>query len=56
MPRTAQQRAREGLPLDDDALRSVLSFLSVADGRRGAEVTSKALRETVASNQLARAR
>ena len=58
MPRTrSQQRAREGLlSLDDDALRSVLSFLSVADGRRGAGVTSKALRQAVASKQLARAR
>ena len=58
MPRTrSQQRAHEGLlSLDDDALRSVLSFLSVAEGRRGAGVTSKALRQTVASNQLARAR
>ena len=58
MPRTSSQpRPHEGLlSLDDDALRSVLSFLSVADGRRGPGVTSKALRETVASNQLARAR
>ena len=58
MPRTSsQQRAREGLlSLDDDALRSVLSLLSVADGRRGAGVTCKALRQAVASNQLARAR
>ena len=58
MPRTrSQQRAREGLlSLDDDALRNVLSFLSVADGRRGAGVTSKALRQAVASKQLARAR
>ena len=57
MPRTrSQQRAREGLlSLDDDALRNVLSFLSVTDGRRGAGVTSRALRQTVAS-QLARAR
>ena len=58
MPRTrSQQRAREGLlSLDDDALRSVLSFLSVADGRRGPGETSKALRHAVASNQLARTR
>ena len=58
MPRTrSQQRAREGLvSLDDDALRNVLAFLSVADGRRGAGVTSKALRQAVASKQLARAR
>ena len=58
MPRTrSQQRAREGLlSLDDDALRSVLSFLSVADGRRGPGQTSKALRQAAASNQLARAR
>ena len=58
VPRTrSQQRAREGLlSLDDDALRSVLSFLSVADGRRRPGVTSKALRQAVASNQLARAR
>ena len=58
MPRTrSQQRAREGLlSLDDDALRNVLSFLSVADAQRGPGVTSKALREAVASQQLARAR
>ena len=58
MPRTrSQQRAREGLvSLDDDALRSVLSFLSVADGRRGPGETSKVLRQAVASKQLARAR
>ena len=58
MPRTrSQQRAREGLvSLDDDALRNVLSFLSVTDGRRGPGVASKALRQTVASQQLARAR
>ena len=57
MPRTrSQQRAREGLlSLDDDALRNVLSFLSIAEGRRGAGVTSKALRQTV-TTQLARAR
>jgi hypothetical protein len=58
MPRTSSQpRPREGLlSLDDDALRSVLSFLSIADGRRGPGETSKALRQIVASNQLARAR
>jgi hypothetical protein len=58
MPRTrSQQRARKGLvSLDDDALRHVLSFLSVADTRCGPGVTSKAMREAVASNQLARAR
>ena len=58
MPRTrSQQRAREGLvSLDDDALRNVLSFLSVADGRRGAGVTSKALHQAVTSKQLTRAR
>ena len=58
MPRTrSQQRAREGLvSLDDDALRNVLSFLSIADGRRGPGVTSKAMRQTVASHQFARAR
>ena len=58
MPRTSSQpRPREGLlSLDDDALRSVLSFLSVADGRRGPGETSKALRHAVASNQLARTR
>jgi hypothetical protein len=58
MPRTSSQpRPREGLlSLDDDALRSVLSFLSVADARRGPGETSKALRQAVASNQLARAR
>ena len=58
MPRTrSQQRAREGLvSLDDDALRNVLSFLSVADAQRGPRVTSKALHQAVASKQLARAR
>ena len=58
MPRTrSQQRAREGLvSLDDDALRNVLSFLSVADAQRGPRVTSKALRQAVASKQLARVR
>ena len=58
MPRTnSQPRPREGLlSLDDDALRSVLSFLSVADARRGPGETSKALRQAVASKQLARAR
>ena len=57
MPRiSSQPRPREGLlSLDDDALRNVLSFLSVTDGRRGPGVTSKALRQTV-SSQLARAR
>ena len=58
MPRTSSQpRPHEGLlSLDDDALRSVLSFLSVADGRRGPGQTSKALRQAAASNQLARTR
>ena len=58
MPRTrSQQRAREGLlSLDDDALRNVLLFLSIADSRRGPGETSKALRQAVASSQLARAR
>ena len=58
MPRTrSQQRAREGLvSLDDDALRNMLLFLSIADGRRGPGETSKAMRQAVASNQLARAR
>ena len=58
MPRTSSQpRPREGLlSLDDDALRSVLSFLSVADGRRGPGETSKALRQAATSKQLARAR
>ena len=44
------------LSLDDDALRSVLSFLSVADAQRGPGQSSNALREAVASKQLARAR
>ena len=44
------------LSLDDDALCSVLSFLSIAEGRSGPGGTSKALRQAVASNQLARAR
>ena len=50
MPRTrSQQHARKGLvSLDDDALRNVLSFLSVADTRCGPGVTSKAMREAVA--------
>ena len=58
MPRTrSQPRPREGLlSLDDDALRNVLLFLSIADSRRGPGETSKALRQAVASNQLARAR
>ena len=57
MPRTSSQpRPREGLlSLDDDALRHVLSFISVADCRWPG-LTSKALRQACTSKQLARAR
>ena len=58
MPRiSSQPRPREGLlSLDDDTLRNVLLFLSIADSRRGPGETSKALRQAVTSVQLARAR
>ena len=58
MPRTSTQpRPPEGLlSLDDDTLRNVLLFLSIAEGRSGPGETSKALRQAVASTQLARAR
>ena len=57
MPRTSSQpRPREGLlSLDDDALRHVLSFISVADCRWPG-LTSKALHQACTSKQLARAR
>ena len=54
---SSQPRPRERLlSLDDDTLRNVLLFLSIADSRRGPGETSKALRQAVASSQLARAR
>ena len=59
MPRTrAQRRATQGPlgGLNDDALRRVLTFLSVADSRRGASGASKALRGVATSNELARLR
>ena len=59
MPRTrAQRRATQGPlgGLNDDALRRVLTFLSVADSRRGAGGASKALRGVATSNSLARIR
>ena len=58
MPRTSSQpRPLEGLlSLDDDTLRNVLLFLSIADSHRGPGETSKALRQAVESSQLARAR
>ena len=42
--------------LNDDALRRVLTFLSVADSRRSAGGASKALRGVAASNELTRLR
>ncbi len=59
MPRTrAQRRATQGPlgGLNDDALRRVLTFLSVADSRRSAGGASKALRAVATSNSLARIR
>ena len=59
MPRTrAQRRATQGPlgGLNDDALRRVLTFLSVADSRRGAGGASKALRGVATSNELTRLR
>ena len=59
MPRTrAQRRATQGPlgGLNDDALRRVLTFLSVADSRRSAGGASKALRAVATSNELARLR
>ena len=54
---SSHPRPPEGLlSLDDDALRNVLLFLSIADSRRGPGETSKALAQEVASVQLARAR
>ena len=59
MPRTrAQRRATQGPlgGLNDDALRRVLTFLSVADSRRGAGGASKALCAVAMSNELTRLR
>ena len=59
MPRLpAQRRATQGPlgGLNDDALRRVLTFLSVPDGRRIAGGASKALRALATSNELARLR
>ena len=59
MPRTrAQRRATQGPlgGLNDDALRRVLTFLSVADSRRSAGGASKALRAAATSNELTRLR
>ena len=58
MPRTrAQTRASQGLfSINDDALRKALTFLSVAEGRRGLGETSKALRALVGSTALERTR
>ena len=59
MPRTrAQRRATQGPlgGLNDDALRRVLTFLSVADSRRSAGGASKALRGVATSNELTRLR
>ena len=59
MPRTrAQRRATQGplRGLDDDALRRVLTFLSVPDSRRIAGGASKALRGVATSNGLTRLR
>ena len=59
MPRTrAQRRATQGPlgGLNDDALRRVLTFLSVADSRRSAGGASKALRGAATSNELTRLR
>ena len=59
MPRTrAQRRATQGPlgVLNDDALRRVLTFLSVKDSRRGAGGASKALRGVATSNELTRLR
>ena len=59
MPHTrAQRRATQGPlgGLNDDALRRVLTFLSVADSRRSAGGASKALRGVATSNDLTRLR
>ena len=59
MPRTrAQRRAAQGPlgGLNDDALRRVLTFLSVADSRRSAGGASKAMRGVATSNELTRLR
>ena len=59
MPRTrAQRRVTQGPlgVLNDDALRRVLTFLSVKDSRRGAGGASKALRGVATSNELTRLR
>ena len=58
MPRTrAQTRASQGLfSINDDALRKALTFLSVAEGRRGLGETSKALRALAGSTALERTR
>jgi hypothetical protein len=60
MPRTRAQRGATQAPplggLNDDALRRVLTFLSVADSRRSAGGASKALRGVATSNELARLR
>ena len=59
MPRTrAQRRATQGPlgGLNDDALRRVLTFLSVADSRRSAGGASKAMRGVATSNELTRLR
>ena len=60
MPRTRAQRGATQTPplggLNDDALRRVLTFLSVADSRRSAGGASKALRGVATSNELARLR
>ena len=59
MPRTrAQRRVTQGPlgVLNDDALRRVLTFLSVPDSRRIAGGASKALRGVARSNELTRLR
>ena len=59
MPRTrAQRRATQGPlgGLNDDALRRVLTFLSVPDSRRSVGGASKALRGVATSNELTRLR
>ena len=60
MPRTRAQRGATQAPqlggLNDDALRRVLTFLSVSDSRRSAGGASKALRAVATSNELARLR
>ena len=60
MPRTRAQRGATQTPplggLNDDALRRVLTFLSVSDSRGVAGEASKALRAVATSNELARLR